>query len=256
MTIHQNLVSKSRAVDIDKLLSRLSPELRHVAILRFFEGLTYDGIATRLGYPLWKARKLIFELLRTLRELCGAQAFQIAPGYELRYFAHFLGQPEADSWLARLLAEVPFRAEKIRLYGTEFVLTRQTAQYGKNYRYNATAPQAHDWSPLLTDLRVLVQQAVGLQFHCALCNLYPDGEAYIGWHHDADNPQVIASLSLGAVRTLRFARTGSTRTVYDMELGHGSLVLIPQAVNDRFKHMVPKNRSITQPRINVTFRRF
>jgi alkylated DNA repair dioxygenase AlkB len=248
---HHEVVRESRSTDVEYLLSRLSPELREVAILRVFEDLSYQGVAARLGCPLWKARRLISQSLRTLRELCGVQVLEIAPGQEVRYFPHFLPKPEADIWLSRLLAEVPFQTETATM-----VPKRQMAVYGAHYDYSPTAQPARAWSPLLTELRVLVQQAICKRFDSALCNLYPDGEAYIGWHHDAGHPIKIASVSLGAVRTLLFAEKGSTRAVRGIELGHGSLLLIPQAVNDRFKHMVPKDRSITQPRINVTFRTF
>jgi hypothetical protein len=40
-----------------------------------------------------------------------------------------------------------------------------------------------------------------------------------------------------------------------MTLAHGSLLLVPKSVNERFKHMVPKNKTIVEPRVNVTFRR-
>ena len=241
---------------VDKLLSQLSPELREVARLRFVEDLTWKGVATRLGCPVWKARKLISELLCTLRKLCGVQVVQIAPGYELRYLPRFLKEPDADVWLSRLLAEVPLEPERIRLYGKEFVLKRQTAQYGKNYDYNPAAQKPHVWSPLLTELRGLVQQALKMHFESALCNLYPDGEAYVGWHRDAGKPKMIASVSLGALREIRFAGTGSNRRPYCMKLAHGSLLLIPESVNEHFKHMVPKSKQVTQPRVNVTFRKF
>jgi alkylated DNA repair dioxygenase AlkB len=252
----QHVAKQARAIDIEHLLSQLSPELREVAMLRFYEDLTYKGVAARLGCPFWKARKLISELLNTMREFCGIRVLEIAPGHEVHYFPHFLPEPEADLWLARLSADVPYQSETVTMYGKQFVLKRQTAQYGNNYGYNPTAQKARDWSPLLTDLRVLVQQAIGIQFHSALCNLYPDGKASIGWHHDADHPHIIASLSLGAVRTLLFAEAGSTRAIHGIELTHGSLLLISQAVNDRFTHMIPKSKYVNQPRINITFRRF
>jgi alkylated DNA repair dioxygenase AlkB len=252
MNIQQHEGSKSRGAE--RLLSQLSPELRKVMVLRIFKELTYEEVAGTLRCPVWKARKLISELLRTLRELCGVQVVQIAPGYEVRYLPHFLPGPEADSWLARLLAAVPFQPEHLRLYGKHFVLKRQTAQYGRNYDYNPAAHQTHAWCPPLTDLKITVERGIGMRFQSALCNLYPDGGAYIGWHRDAGQPEMIVSLSLGAVRELRFASAGSTRTTFSMELGQGSLLLIPGSVNDHFKHMVPKNRSITQLRINVTFR--
>jgi alkylated DNA repair dioxygenase AlkB len=256
MNIPQHVVSRSVNLDIELLLSQLSPELREVAILRFIEDLSYQGVAARLGCPLWKARKLISELLRTLRQLCGVQVLEIAPGYEVRYFPQFLSGSKADLWFSRLLSEVPFQPEKVSMCGKQLVLRRQTAQYGKNYDYNPSAQEAQPWLPLLTDLRFLVEQAARMRFDSGLCNLYLDGEAYIGWHRDANHPKVIASLSLAAARELLFAEGCSTHPVFRMELGHGSLVLIPQSVNERYRHMVPKSKQVTQPRINITFRRF
>jgi len=256
MNAKQRLVGKSRGIDIQYLLSQLDPELREVAKLRFNENLTTKSLATRLGRPTWKARKLISELLRTLRESCGIQVFQIARGRDVRYFPHFLPESEADLWLSRLLSEVPFQPEKVSMCGKEIVLRRQTAQYGKNYDYNPSAQKAEAWSPVLIELRALIEEAVRMRFESALCNFYPDGDACIGWHRDANHPKMIASLSLGAVRELLFAQAGSTRPVFRIELAHGSLILVPQSVNERYRHMIPRSGHVTQPRINITFRRF
>ena len=256
MNAKQRLVGKSRGIDIQYLLSQLDPELREVAKLRFNENLTTKSLATRLGRPTWKARKLISELLRTLRECCGIQVFQIARGRDVRYFPQFLSESEADLWFSRLLSEVPFHPEKVSMCGKQFVVRRQTAQYGKSYDYNPSAQKAQPWSPLLIELRALLEGAVRMRFESALCNFYPDGDACIGWHRDANHPKVIASLSLGAVRELLFAEGCSTHPVFRMELGHGSLVLIPLSVNERYRHMIPRSGHVTQPRINITFRRF
>jgi alkylated DNA repair dioxygenase AlkB len=247
---------KSRAIDVDKLLSQLSSEERDAIALYINEDLTYDGVADKLRLKRWEAKRRIHNALRSLRKLCGVQVVQIAPGYEVRYLPHFLEEPDADMWFSRLRAEVPWQPEKISMCGKQFVLKRQTAVFGANYDYNPAAQNALAWSPLLSELRGLVEQALRVHFCSALCNLYPDGEAYIGWHQDAGHPQMICSLSLGAVREFRFAEIGSTRTAYSMELGHGSLLLIPESINEQFKHMVPKSRKVTQPRISVTFRRF
>jgi alkylated DNA repair dioxygenase AlkB len=158
--------------------------------------------------------------------------------------------------LSRLLSELPFQPEKVSMCGKQLVLRRQRAQYGKSYDYNPSAQKAQAWSPLLIELRALIEESVRMRFESALCNFYPDGDACIGWHRDANHPKVIASLSLGAVRELLFAEVGSTHPVLRMGLAHVSLVLIPQSVNERYTYIIPRSGHVTQPRINVTFRRF
>lgn len=244
------------SIDGEKLLSQLSPELRRVMRLRFFDNLRYQEIENKLGYQPWKTKRLISEGLCSLRKLCGVELFKIAPGYEIRYLPQFVESAQADEWLSRLLAEVPFQPEQLELYGQRFVLKRQTAQYGTDYRYNSAAQESRAWPPFLNELKVLVQRATGLEFNSALCNLYPNGQAYIGPHHDAEHPEMIASLSFGGVRELRFAESSSLLPVFDMELAHGSLLLIPKSVNEHFKHMVPKSAQVREPRVNVTFRKF
>jgi alkylated DNA repair dioxygenase AlkB len=161
MNTHQEVVRESRISGILRALSQLPPELRKVILLRYFDELTYEGVASTLGWEPWKAKKKISEALSSLRELCGVQVIQIAPGYEVRYLPHFLPGPEADSWLARLLAAVPFQPETITMRGKQFVLKRQTALYGANYDYNPAANQTHAWCPPLTDLRLRLSRQSG-----------------------------------------------------------------------------------------------
>ncbi len=60
------------------------------------------------------------------------------------------------------------------------------------------------WHPVLTTLRLAVEEKSGHTFNSLLCNLYRDGKDSIGWHSDSEpslGPQpVIASLSLGDTR--------------------------------------------------------
>jgi alkylated DNA repair dioxygenase AlkB len=180
----------------------------------------------------------------------------IAPGYDLHYLASFLPPNEATKWFERLLAGTPWTAEVVTMLGKQHVLRRQTAQFGRDYDYNPTAQAAREWTPLMLDVKALVEQATHTTFDSALCNLYPDGAAGIGWHSDAGHPELIASLSLGAVRVFKFAPIGSNSAVFSMEPGHGSLLLIPRKVNDAFKHSIAESKRCREPRINVTFRKF
>jgi alkylated DNA repair dioxygenase AlkB len=122
--------------------------------------------------------------------------------------------------------------------------------YGVNYDYNPTAPSSKAWTSLMLELKSLVEASTGQAYEQAACNYYPDGGTGIGWHTDKKHPEMIASVSLGAARAFRLAPIGSATATYNIQLTHGSLLLIPRKVNDAYKHMVPETR------INFTFRRF
>jgi alkylated DNA repair dioxygenase AlkB len=180
----------------------------------------------------------------------------IAKGYELQYIPDFFFVEQADKWFARLGEELPWEPEVVTMRGKEHVLTRKTVMFGVKYDYNPTAPAGQKWTPLILELKSLVEALTGQTYEQAACNFYPDGGTGIGWHSDKKHPEMIVSVSFGAVRAFRLAPIGSATATYSIELAHGSLLLIPGKVNDAYKHMVPESRRVTEARINITFRRF
>ena len=65
---------------------------------------------------------------------------------------------------------------------------------------------------------------------------------------------VIASVSLGAERLFRLKRQ-SGPVVFAERLPHGSLLIMAGRTQKNFRHEVPKEADVDQPRINLTFRR-
>jgi alkylated DNA repair dioxygenase AlkB len=65
---------------------------------------------------------------------------------------------------------------------------------------------------------------------------------------------IIASVSLGAERLSRLKRNGGT-IAFSEQLCSGSLLIMAGHTQEQFKHEVPKEPNITQPQINLTFRR-
>ncbi|HYW38180.1 MAG TPA: alpha-ketoglutarate-dependent dioxygenase AlkB, partial [Terriglobales bacterium] len=94
-------------------------------------------------------------------------------------------------------------------------------------------------------------EAVAGRLDSGLLRKYRDGEVELGWHRDAGNPEVIASLSFGAQRAMCVGlRTGKkTEEIWRMFLPHGSLLLIPQSVNAALVHRILPDRRIKEPRI-------
>jgi alkylated DNA repair dioxygenase AlkB len=180
----------------------------------------------------------------------------IASGFVVEYIEDFYAKPDADELLRGLLA-VQMTPEVVKMFGDTHVTRRLSAQYGRQYDYNALSKKAEGWTPLMQGIKERMETVAG-PLHGGLVQVYPTGSVPLGWHHDKGQPEIIASLSLGAERDFRFglAEGKSCKEILRMRLKHGSLLLIPGQVNTRFKHEVPPMKRVKEPRVNVTLRRF
>ena len=95
-----------------------------------------------------------------------------------------------------------------------------------------------------------------LGYNAVLCNLYRNGNDSVGLHADAEPEMdpVIASISLGAERLFRLKGQNGT-VAFAEQLPHGSLFIMAGKTQKNFRHEVPKEPDVDQPRINLTFRR-
>jgi alkylated DNA repair dioxygenase AlkB len=80
----------------------------------------------------------------------------------------------------------------------------------------------------------------------------------MGCHADDEkelgtNP-VIASLSLGEERLLRF-RHNKSKKVLDVLLNHGDLLIMAGDIQHHWRHELPKTKKNKTERINLTFRK-
>jgi alkylated DNA repair dioxygenase AlkB len=94
-----------------------------------------------------------------------------------------------------------------------------------------------------------------LGYNAVLCNLYRNGNDSVGLHADAEPEMgpVIASVSLRAERLFRLkGKNGAV--AFAEPLPRGSLFIMAGNTQKNFKHEVPKEPDITQPRINLTLR--
>lgn len=175
------------------------------------------------------------------------------------YRPGFLDPASGDEHLRGLLAEVPWEARSIVLFGRRMMQPRLACWYGdESYSYSGITLEPRPWSARLAVLKTLVESSTGGSFNSVLVNLYRDGNDSMGWHSD-DEPElgsepVIASLSLGCTRRFRL-RHRDTKETIEIELEPGSLLVMSGLSQACWVHDVPKSRRITEPRINLTFRR-
>jgi len=89
-----------------------------------------------------------------------------------------------------------------------------------------------------------------------MCLYYPDGNFFAPYHSDQETSgynTILPSISLGGVRTFSF-RSLDDGNVHNMELNHGSLLVMGAHCQSRYEHSLLKNSAFEKDRINITFR--
>jgi alkylated DNA repair dioxygenase AlkB len=160
--------------------------------------------------------------------------------------------------LARLIAETPWRADTIVVYGKRYLQPRLTAWYGEaSYTYSGLTLDPLPLTPLLEQLRRTVEAVSGHRYNSVLLNHYRNGQDSMGMHSD-DEPElgknpVIASLSFGATRS--FLLRHKTRDLgRKIELTDGSLLVMRGCTQHNWLHGINKTAKLIESRLNLTFR--
>ena len=186
----------------------------------------------------------------------------LAPHLVLRHWPGWLA--EADAWLAKLMAEVSWQQESLRLFGRRHPLPRLScwmADPGCDYSYSGERQIPRPWNASVLALRASLSTLTGHRFNSVLLNLYRDGRDRMGWHADdeaeLDPMAPIASLSLGAARSFRFrpkGRGAEASRRLGLELGPGDLLLMDPPTQQHWQHALPSRRRVVGARLNLTFR--
>lgn len=188
--------------------------------------------------------------------------WQLLDGGELVLQPNFVAPAEQAGLLATLQAAVAWRRRELRMFGRSVLEPRDTAWIGDPgavYTYSGRVHEPEPWPAELADLRDRVSASVDTAFNSVLCNLYRDGSDSMGLHADAEpelgvNP-VIASVSLGATRRFQLRHRRRRDAKLDIDLPSGSLLVMSGTLQHHYRHGVPKQPSVCEPRINLTFRR-
>ncbi|HWB74601.1 MAG TPA: alpha-ketoglutarate-dependent dioxygenase AlkB [Nannocystaceae bacterium] len=190
----------------------------------------------------------------------GAAVREIADASWIAHLVDFT----PDDELAALVAELPLRRERIVIFGREVEMPRLTSWHGDphaSYRYSGRTFAPQPWTPTLAAIRERLAARTGVRFDAVLANYYRDGGDAMGWHSDdelelgpaAPHDVLVASVSLGSARRfLLRAKQGDARI--ELRLGGGDLLVMGGATQRRFRHTVPRERRISGPRLNLTFR--
>ncbi len=159
----------------------------------------------------------------------------------------------SDALFEHLAAEVPWRAERRKMYDHVVDVPRLLAFYG------ADDPLPH---PLLTEAREMLSahyaEELGEPFTTAGLCYYRYGRDSVAWHGDrtgrgAHEDTMVAILSVGTPRDLLLRPTRGGDTVR-RPLGHGDLIVMGGSCQRTWEHSIPKSTRAAGPRISIQFR--
>ncbi|KAJ7049961.1 hypothetical protein C8F01DRAFT_1181112 [Mycena amicta] len=184
------------------------------------------------------------------------------PGAEAYYLPSFIAADVATAWYEEL-EKLEFYHPTLKVYGRPVKQSRSIAGYTSSdtlvFKYSGhqvDMKRPADIPPLLSTIWEQVSERLGLQFNCILINHYANGEETIGKHRDGKENGVIASLSLGAVRTFHMIpnKTDGGAATKKWPLANGSLLIMRGATQENWKHEIPKETHVRAGRISLTFR--
>ncbi|GEK71804.1 MULTISPECIES: alpha-ketoglutarate-dependent dioxygenase AlkB family protein [Halomonas] len=181
----------------------------------------------------------------------------------LHRFARLLGSDAADAALARLDAELDWQRPTLRLYGRDHPIPRRQVWMGDaDYRYSGQHFAPTPWHPVALAIRDaavarLARTGIETHFNSVLLNRYADGDERMGWHSD-DEPELgeaplIAAVSLGADRPLRFRWKDRRAPAFNVDQPHDSLLLMGPGTQADLEHALLPRRAHGL-RISLTFR--
>jgi alkylated DNA repair dioxygenase AlkB len=159
----------------------------------------------------------------------------------------------ADDLFFRLVAAVPWQAERRQMYDRVVDVPRLLCFYGEG----ESLPD-----PALDRAREALSDhyapELGERFVTAGLCYYRNGRDSVAWHGDTigrgrTEDTMVAILSLGEARRLMLRPRGGGSAI-GFSLGHGDLVVMGGSCQRTWEHAVPKTARPVGPRISVQFR--
>lgn len=179
---------------------------------------------------------------------------------EYLFYPNFFTKSESDIFFQKLKSEIEWKQESMNMYGNKINFPRLTAWYGDNdkpYSFSGITLSPKIWNEELVSIKSKIEPIAKIDFNSVLLNRYRDGNDSISWHTDAENElgvnPVIASVNFGATRKFQLRHT-KTKKKLEIELTHGSLLIMQGELQHFWQHQVPKTSKVVGERINLTFR--
>lgn len=199
------------------------------------------------------------EELNELTTKVGSDLISILNG-EYLFLPNFFSKLESDKYFLALKNDILWKQESMKMYGKHILFPRLTAWYGdddKPYSFSGITLKPHSWTKELLEIKNKIELIAKTRFNSVLLNKYRNGNDSISWHTDAEkelgiNP-IIGSANFGATRKFQLKHI-KTKEKIEIELTHGSLLIMQGELQHFWQHQVPKTSQEVDERINLTFR--
>lgn len=162
----------------------------------------------------------------------------------------------SELWEAPLVSR-----PEIRIMGKQAFMRRNVGFFSDvadGYKYTGQKAEAKPLTPAMKKILEIVNTITGEEFNGLLFNLYLDGEDYISAHRDNERelgPIGVIALSFGAARTFRIRDYATKEVLFDHKTGNGELMWMRgENFHKTLTHEVPKEKSVKEPRLSITFR--
>lgn len=159
---------------------------------------------------------------------------------------------------------------KIKICGKEILIPRKQVAYGEkglSYTFSGATVFAKDWNnsennSKLCEVIMFLKNKVAKRFNFnpnfVLINRYENGDQYIGFHSDDEKDlnlyAPIVGISFGTDREIVFMNNNENSDKKKLLLRNGSAFCMHYPTNINYKHSIPKNKNIKNPRISFAFR--
>jgi len=159
----------------------------------------------------------------------------------------------------QLKQETTWEQKEIRFMGKTYMQPRLTAWFGSSeYTYSGINHKAQKMTELLIRLKKIAEEKADCEFNSVLLNYYRDGNDSVSWHSDDEKElgedPIIASMSFGGTRKFKLKAKDKSDKL-DILLTDGSLLIMGSGTQRNYLHSIPKSKTYTEPRINITFRK-
>jgi len=179
---------------------------------------------------------------------------------EFIYLPNFFTKQESDFLFNLLKINVLWKQESMNMYGKRVDFPRLTSWYGDNnkpYSFSGITLDPNPWTKELLEIKAKIEPIADVNFNSVLLNRYRNGSDSISWHTDAEkelgrNP-IIASVNFGQARKFQL-RHIETKELLEINLTHGSLLIMQGELQHFWQHQIPKTKKIVSERLNLTFR--
>ncbi len=178
----------------------------------------------------------------------------------VHYWGPVINPQDSSRIFNALLNEIAWKNDEAIIFGKHIVTKRKVAWYASypfEYSYSKVSRTALAWTPLLLDLKNLVEKHTGAVYNSCLLNLYHSGQEGVGWHSDDEKDLKengsVASLSFGATRRFILKHRQSKEKV-EFKLSSGDLLEMKDQTQTHWVHQIPLMKKVKDARVSLTFR--